>query len=251
MLSCGPIASARVPETLADAVREGADQHLVGIEPLSRCGIRRPINAERVKGSWSAASNKDVPEMERLVLERIESDGLHRLGGRGRIKQQQQHAGRSLREEGEVHAVRMGGDPERMCGTRCSVERVHCFVTLSATQSWSLTLAVSRNAACSPVTFRFMSTAIRHRRPGASPRNGRWSGGWLRGRPRSPRVAKPHRARSFMAVWFRSAQVTISQAEPYRVVSHHCRNRVRLRQLDNCGVNFMARFLDQSVRLLR
>ena len=96
---------------------------LFAIEPLPAARIVRAVNAEGIVDARAATPHEDVPEVEGLVAERIEPDGLDRLDGRGAIEQQQDDLGRRLREQREIDAPGTRRRTRRMRGARLDLKR--------------------------------------------------------------------------------------------------------------------------------
>ena len=88
--------------------------YFVGVESMAGGHVLRTVHAIRVEQAGRAAAHEGVPEMKGLVLERIEPDGLERLGGFRRVEEQQNDVGRRFREHGKVDAVAMDGDAKRV-----------------------------------------------------------------------------------------------------------------------------------------
>src|SRR5579883_678950 len=67
------------PEAVGIAARVGIDQDFVGVEAMAGRRIGGTIHPERIVAARGEPAHEDVPEVKRLVDERIEADHLRRL----------------------------------------------------------------------------------------------------------------------------------------------------------------------------
>src|SRR6266853_676479 len=81
---------------------------------LSRRRICWSVHTKGIIGPRSTPSDEYVPEMEGLVLKRVQSNDLGRFDRRRPIEEQQRDFGGSLRKEREVDAVGVRRRPERV-----------------------------------------------------------------------------------------------------------------------------------------
>ena len=138
------------PERFRDTTGVRADEHLVRVEPVARRRLKRAVDTECIEVAGAAPSNEHVPEMKRLVLKGIEANGLNRFDGERSVEQQQHDLRRRLREEREVHPLRVHRHTRRMRGSRLDREDSHVGPALPFAQSMGIVCQYEGGRATAP-----------------------------------------------------------------------------------------------------